>query len=132
MTPDSIKTYITNALGSEIGTYRRPNGATYPAIWISPPEVPNDWEIEGLEVIIFKSPRQLSHIQPTTGGGSYKRRNWVIRLCQFDRDVSIQSAIDIIQTIFPVTECSVPTRQGDTNYETVIIEIKDPTFIAMG
>jgi hypothetical protein len=50
---------------------------------------------------------------------------------QFDRDQSIQKTIDMIQSIFPVTETSLPTRQGDTQYQSVVIEIKDPTFIAM-
>jgi hypothetical protein len=50
---------------------------------------------------------------------------------QFDLSRSIQPTIDAIQSIFPVSECSLPTRQGDTQYETVVIEIKDPVFIAM-
>ena len=132
MTPQTIKTYIQNALGSQLGTYKRPNGATYPAIRISPPEVPNDWSVTGIEVIVFSAPRQLGHVNPTTGGGSYKRRNWVVRVTQFDISQSIQPTIDTIQTLFPVSECSLPTRQGDTQFETVVLELKDPTFIAMG
>lgn len=132
MTPQTIKNYIRARLGNQIGTYTTPKGATYPALRISPPEVPNDWRVEGVEVIIFKSPRQLGGIQPTTGGGSLKRRNWVVRVSQFDLSQSIQPTIDMIQTIFPVTYCSQPTRQQNTNYETVTIEIKDPTFIGAG
>jgi hypothetical protein len=50
---------------------------------------------------------------------------------QFDLSRSIQPTIDAIQSIFPVSECSLPTRQGDTQYQSVILELKDPTFIAM-
>lgn len=132
MTPQTIKNYIRARLGNQIGTYTTPKGSTYPALRISPPEVPNDWRVEGVEVIIFKSPRQLGGIQPTTGGGSMKRRNWVVRVSQFDLSQSIQPTIDMIQTIFPVTYCSQPTRQQNTNYETVVIEIKDPTYIGAG
>lgn len=132
MTPQTIKNYIRSTLGTQIGTYRRPNGGTYPALRISPPEVPNDWAVDGIEVIVFNSPRQLGQTQPTTGAGSLKRRNWIVRVSQFDLTRSIQPTLDLIQTIFPVSQCSVPTRQGDTNYETAIIEIKDPTFIGLG
>jgi hypothetical protein len=132
MTPSTIKTYIRNQLGTLIGNYRTPKGQVYPAIRISPPEVPTDWTVtDGVEVIVFKSPRQLGQIQPTTGGGSYKQRNWVVRLTQFDQSESIQPAVDQIQSIFAVTESRV-TRQSTTNYEQAIIEIKDPTFIGMG
>lgn len=132
MTPQTIKNYIRDRLGTQIGTYTTPKGSTYPALRISPPEVPNDWKVEGVEIIIFKSPRQLGPIDPTTGGGSLKRRNWVVRVTQFDLSQSVQPTLDLIQTIFPVTWCSQPTRPGDTRYETATIEIKDPTFIGMG
>ena len=132
MTPQTIKNYIRARLGNQIGTYTTPKGSTYPALRISPPEVPNDWRVEGVEIIIFKAPRQMGSIQPTTGGGSMKRRNWVVRVTQFDLSQSIQPTIDMIQTIFPVTWCSQPTRQQDTNYESVVIEVKDPCFIGAG
>jgi hypothetical protein len=132
MTPQTIKNYIRDDLGSAIGNYTTPQGQVYPAIRISPPEVPPDWKVsEGVEVIVFKSPRQLGQIQPTTGGGSFKQRNWVVRLTQFDQSESIQPAVDQIQTIFAVSESRV-TRQSTTNYEQAVIEIKDPTFIGMG
>jgi hypothetical protein len=132
MTPQSIKTYIRNQLGTLLGNYTTPQGQVYPAIRISPPEVPPGWKVsEGVEVIVFKSPRQLGPIQPTTGGGSFKQRNWVVRLTQFDASESIQPAVDQIQSAFAVSESRV-TRQSTTNYEQAVIEIKDPTFIGMG
>lgn len=50
MTPAELRTALATLLSAQLGTYKMPNAATTPAIYVGEP--PSDWIATGLEVRI--------------------------------------------------------------------------------
>ena len=124
---NEIKSIIRNALGNRLGTYTTPKNRVYPAIRISPPEVPAEWRVDGLEVIIFKATEQIGQTQPLTGDQLLEYRNWIVFLTQFDRNRSVQDDVNILLPCFPVMRYRIQ-RQTATDYEQARLAIFDPHF----
>lgn len=124
MTPLTLKTELLNLLGGLLGTFKTPNNKTYPAIWITPPNVDASYEVTGLQVLIYKEPEQK--IQELTSS-KLKRRWWNIELVQNNPAQSLRPAIELIENYFPVIVVR-HKEQTRTEYEIARIAIYDPVF----
>ena len=81
-----LRTCILNAIGNEIGTYTI-NGTQVPAIHVVPPAVPNSNRVDGLEVIISRSPSIRQ--SPKLNARTIIRQQFSVFLIQHARVVKI-------------------------------------------
>jgi len=96
--------------------------ATAPAVWISPPQLPNNRKVKtdsGIELIVHRSP-QVSQKQNAGLKGVTIKHIWQVFLVQYDRRQTTLEATQLLLSQFPYT--TVTTRPQMQTKEGLVYE----------
>lgn len=133
MTVEELRDRLLILLADELGTYTigKPpltNDAPAIAIQDSGETRPNDRAINGLEIIIRRSPGRDSQ---SVYGGVQRKRSWQLFLVQHQGNHTLQAAIDKLELAFPNTKAIVIGANQQKNIrEQVSVKIPDITEFA--
>lgn len=130
MLVNELRQILVDLIGDQLGTYTYPNGRKTPAIQISPPRVPDDVAIAGIECIIQRDPQQTP--KATSSGEILISQRWSVRFTQYDRsNAKVTQLTEVkykVMAFFPrCTPFHVP--QTDVNEEQIGFYIQDWQFI---
>lgn len=102
MTPAQLRTRLAALLSAQLGTFRRPNGATEPAVYVGEP--PHTWTASGLEVRIEPIPEyELSRVHRGLG----ITREYQVRFIPHEGTTTTQAAVERVLHAFDTTNPSV-------------------------
>lgn len=108
MTPAQLQTKLTALLANQLGTYRRSNGSTLPAVRFGEPD--EKWTCSGLEVMIEAAPEyDNAQLHASTA----VVHEWVVRFIPHDADMpKVRLAVDRVCQAFNASNpTTVPKNQ---------------------
>ena len=110
---------IRRIVGDLIGTYRRPDGSTTPALYVvGRQDVPSNWTVEGVECVLSEVPEMRTE----AGVGMVNQvRTWTIRFTNYGDDAAIATIQDRFHRTFPqwVTTTYLPSSADSFEQVTV-------------
>lgn len=90
---------IRRVVGDLIGTYRRPDSSTTPALYVvGRQDVPSNWTVEGVECVLSEVPEM--RVEPGVGMVN-QVRTWTIRFTNYGDDAAIATIQDRFHRTFP-------------------------------
>jgi hypothetical protein len=129
MTALEVRNKLATALAGLLGTYTLPNSTVIPALYVTPPQVPNNWKVLGIECTLAQSAAQktdpISWISGTDG--LYIEQYHTVTLLQHDLTGTLGVAVNAVMLAFPISKV-VATPQNNDAYERAVITITDRVF----
>jgi hypothetical protein len=129
MTALEVRNKLATALAGLLGTYTLPNSTVTPALYVTPPQVPNNWKVSGIECTLAQSAAQktdpISWISGTDG--LYIEQYHTVTLLQNDLTGTLDVAVNAVMLAFPISKV-VATPQNNDAYERAVITITDRVF----
>lgn len=110
----TLRNDVESLLTGLIGTYKIGTAQPVPALWVAPPQPPNNRIVTGLEVIIQKIPEIKSDW--LINKRMILKEQWSITLYQRDATKSTHDAVRILLQNY-VGSTVVTTPANDTFYE---------------
>jgi hypothetical protein len=121
-----LRQTITDKLGDLLGTYSfktLTNTVTCPALHIFPPQLPQDRQVSGLEILINRSPTKYEQF-PLSGGDLARSRSFVLFLIQHDPLGSTETAVKRLLSLYPQAKVT-ELPSSDRAREQTKLEIKE-------
>lgn len=113
MTDAELRQELEALLSEELGIYSigtPPNPVSYTPAIVALDEgesLPSDWKVEGLEVVMLRTP--ISHRFAGIHGGTNPQKTWQVFLTQYQGERTIDAALIKVGLRFPGTQAN-PTQ----------------------
>lgn len=111
MTLLQLRTTLTTALAGLLGTYVDPNGGSHDAVVVGP-KTPPGFSVQGLEVVIQRTPRVDERVSEFGSLGALNRY-WEVTLKQWDPNQGLDDSIRAVLAALPTA--LEPTIVGPTD-----------------
>lgn len=116
-----LRITLGNLLAAELGTYRREDGVSIPAIFLSgSQQVPQQWQITGLECVVIEDPDYDP--SPCLASSVVFEKTFTVMLTFYTPGENSEPIIRKIMRVFPYCKMS-SSPLTEEEFERIIIDI---------
>jgi len=117
-----LRQLLNHVVGGHLGAYTLPDTSVIKALQVVPPQVSKQWKINGIELVIERTPDP--NPSSMTGGRIYLEKRWKVIATSYDSDQTLDNVIDgIVRTFAGVNIVLVPPT--DNEWERATFTIPD-------
>ncbi len=128
MNVSELRQLLSFSTGGYLGTYTLPDSSVIKALYVTPPQVPKTWKINGIELVIERTPS--FNTSPMLSGRVFVQKNWRAIATSYDAEQTLDNVIDGIFRIFPTVNI-VHVPQTDDDWERATFTMPDREIATM-